>query len=146
MTTERSPADLYDVIRQEFLDNAPATWAGGVITYRAVGKVYQGEAEARDEQQRFVGGRPTRAMMRAFEDLRRFMARPGTGVWLTAQGSITPDGRLDLDFDHDSEPAWDPPVSVGHYLEEWEEFPRDRAHTPEWLRQRLDEARATYSS
>jgi hypothetical protein len=50
-------------------------------------------------------------------------------------------GRITIDFDYDNEPQFEPPISIGHYLEEWEQFPRDEAHTPAWLAERLAQAR-----
>ncbi len=140
--TRRNPDELSQVIGQEFFDQAPAEWAEGKITYRQVGRVYKGEAVALGEAGQFVGGRPTRPMLRAFEELRALTARPGKGAWFTAHCTVTPEGKVSLDLDYDTEPDWDPPVDVRHYLEDWEAYPRSAHLTPAWLAERLEQARA----
>ena len=77
----------------------------------------------------------------ALDQLHDLFAQPGTGAWFTATASLDREGRISFDFDYDSEPQFVPPISVGHYLEEWEQFPRDEARTPAWLAERLAEAR-----
>ncbi len=140
---ERDPVEMQQVIGVEFLRTAPREgWERGVITFRQVGKTYEARVEALSADGEYVGGRPTLAMTTAFRELRRAFAQPGKGTWLTAVATITPDGHVSIDLDYDGEPQWRTPTALGHYLEEWEQHPRSPEHTPAWLAERLDQARA----
>lgn len=46
-----------------------------------------------------------------------------------------------IDFDHDDEPGFVPQLTAGACLGDFEHFPRDEENSPEWLRERLREAR-----
>ncbi|NCT91016.1 hypothetical protein GXB85_08660 [Cellulomonas sp. APG4] len=142
-----NPVDLQQTIGREFLSTVPRSgWVTGVVTYRQVGNAFQAEASATDEAGQHVGGSTTMPMIRAFRGLRAALAQPGKGAWFTAVLTLTPEGRMSFDFDYDSEPAWQPSKAVGHYLEEWEEFPRAPEHTPAWLAERLEQARTERGS
>lgn len=144
---DRDPIELQQVIGREFLRTVPEDgWVRGVITFRQVGKTYEACAEALDSEGRYVGGKPTMTMTTAFRELRRAFAQPGKGAWFTATYSITPDHRISIDFDYDHEPRWASPTALGHHLEEWEQFPRTPEHTPAWLAERLEQARALRGS
>ena len=135
--------ELQQTIGMEFFKTAPPNgWTTGVVTSRGVGKTSESRVEARDAAGVYVGGRPTPAMARAFENLRRAYAHPDRGTWFTAVCTITPEGRMSFDFDYDNEPQWRTPTYVGHYLEEWDQYPRSPEFTPAWLADRLAEARA----
>ena len=135
--------ELQQTIGQEFFKHVPRDgWAVGKIVYAEVGKTAEGEAAAEDADGHYVGGRPTPAMTRAFRELRRAYAHPEKGTWFTAVCTITPEGKMSFDFDYDNEPAWTTPTYVGHYLEEWEQYPRSPQYTPAWLAERLAQARA----
>lgn len=69
--------------------------------------------------------------------LRAAMYRPGYGTWFSAVVTVTAAGKLDASYNYDDEPAWFYPVDPGSYAADMREFPRDDAHIPEWLRQRL---------
>lgn len=73
----------------------------------------------------------TMAYMR---ELRSAMYTPGKGTFFTAYFDITAaDGAVQTRFEYDEEPDfW-----VGYYswARDFEAFPRDAQHTPEWLRQ-----------
>ncbi len=141
--TQRDPVELQQVIGMEFMNSAPRDgWTTGVVTYRQVGNAFQAEATAMDPTGQHIGGSTTTPMVMAFRDLRGAFARPDTGTWFTAVLTITPAGEMSFDFDYDTEPAWHAPKSVGHYLEEWGQYPRSPEHTPAWLAERLDQARA----
>ena len=141
--SEPDPIELQQTIGREFFKTAPRDgWVKGVINYREVGKTYEAKAAARDDAGAYVGGRTTMTMMDAFGDLRRAYAHPDRGTWFTAVCTITPEGRMSFDFDYDNEPQWRTPTYVGHYLEEWEQYPRSPEFTPSWLAERLAEARA----
>ena len=88
---------------------------------------------------------PPRQISKLVMKLRRVMYRDGTGTWLSAEWKITNHGdsiSSRADFDYDSEPEWFEPIEPTHYALDLEDFPRDEANIPTWLRDRVDAARA----
>ena len=65
------------------------------------------------------------------------MYRPGTGTWFTFTLTITQEGAVDAQFNYEVEPEWSPPVEPVLYVEDMERFPRDAAHIPAWLEEKL---------
>jgi hypothetical protein len=129
-------------VGQEFLRAAPPGWATGAIVYRRVGKTAESQATAQAADGTPLNVYLGRPATRILKELRRTMARSGKGTWFTALVRLSVDGRMTWDFDHDHEPAWFTPTSPLHYLQEQQEFPRDDEHTPPWMRERLEQARA----
>lgn len=81
------------------------------------------------------------ATMTALRELRAAMHEPGKGTFYTASFVLTAaDGSVETRFDYDGEPDWE--MSPGQYAVDLEAFPRDEAHRPDWLRERLAEAEA----
>lgn len=142
--SERNSEELIDEIGLAFLKSVPQGWGSAELRMRQVGKAGEFTSVATMEdgsEVRFV--MPMAALM-ALSDMREVMARPGTGAWFTAVIRIGAPSKMDFDFDFDfdNEPERTTPTSVGHYLEEWEKHPRAPEHTPEWLVDRLAQARA----
>jgi hypothetical protein len=141
MTTQ-TPEALYAQIGAALLAAAPADWQELHVTYAEASTVPEARAWAvrTDGSQlglRGVGG----AVMNTFEQLRQLCYRPGRGTWFSARAAITGPGReVRVDLDYDSEPQWRSPVVPKTYAEDLELFPRDAAHQPAWLQQRLGEA------
>ena len=140
-----APHDLLQVIGREFVDKAPPGWAEGTITFCRVGNTSQMQAIAYDGHHNVVGGRTTRTMSRAFNDLRRVFTQPGKGAFLTARYTLkASDGSITVDYDYDSEPAFDAPIDPGHYVEELQQNPRSPEHIPAWWQERIIEARRAH--
>ncbi|MBO3723619.1 hypothetical protein J5X07_00990 [Actinomyces bowdenii] len=79
------------------------------------------------------GGVPREIVDRAIE-LRRAMARPGSGAWTTAFLSMsTRDYEMISDFAYDRRPYLLPPCTGEDCAEERRLFPREEASTPEWM-------------
>ncbi|MGO2660662.1 hypothetical protein [Mycetocola reblochoni] len=72
--------------------------------------------------------------------LRELMFEPGKGTWFSAVVTVTAEGRASVSYNYDDEPQLSVPFDPVAYKIDFEKFPRDEAHTPEWLRQRLAEA------
>ncbi|PRX46538.1 hypothetical protein B0I33_107115 [Prauserella shujinwangii] len=70
-------------------------------------------------------------------DLRHRMYEPGRGTWLSLRLVIDPPGSYVVDFNFDLDPRWDPPVPDVVFQRDFEAYPRDPAHVPGWLRERL---------
>lgn len=66
----------------------------------------------------------------------------GTGTWLTMTVSVHETMKYSADYNYDSEPDSALEVSALAYLQEMERFPRSQEHVPEWMRHKLEEARA----
>ncbi len=77
--------------------------------------------------------------MRAFDKLRTAMYEPGRGAWFTAMIVIDRAGGYQIDFDYDTEPDFNPQLTAGAYALDLQYYPRDRAHTPMWLQDKLDQ-------
>jgi hypothetical protein len=87
---------------------------------------------------------PPRQISKLLMKLRTVMYRDGAGTWLSAEWKIINHGdsiSSRADFDYDSEPDWFEPIEPAHYALDLEDFPRDRANIPEWLQDRINDAR-----
>jgi hypothetical protein len=137
--------DDFTALTQEigtaFLDEAPSGWVAGELLYQEVGSTAELDATARLADGTVQPLAISYTAMDAFNRMRALMAQPGKGAWFTATCRIEAPSRITFDYDYDHEPTWESPTSVGHYLEEWEAYPRDAEHTPAWLTERLAEAR-----
>jgi hypothetical protein len=76
---------------------------------------------------------------KALDDLHWACYTPGTGSWFTATVTVYRDGRVETDFDYDSDPrATDPvmeiPLTPEALRREIEMFPRDEENWPEWFK------------
>lgn len=83
------------------------------------------------------------SVRKLLRELRALMYQENIGTWFTA--AITIDGSLkyETEFDYDSEPEFTPPIGPGSFAQDMKHFPRDEEHTPDWLREKLEQARAT---
>src|SRR5579859_6302452 len=82
----------------------------------------------------------------ALRKLRAASYRDGKGTWFSARIVVTPDGAATAEYNYDDEPDFGPEgVDSVAYVNDAKKFPRDEAHQPEWLRQRLAEGRARIS-
>jgi hypothetical protein len=75
-------------------------------------------------------------------ELRAVMYRPGAGTWFSTTITVTRSGQLSADFNYDSEPEWGTEPVPEAYAQDIEKFPRDESAVPDWLQQRLAEARS----
>ncbi|MET9492380.1 hypothetical protein [Nocardia sp. NPDC006630] len=78
-----------------------------------------------------------RVAWRQFDQLRSAMYQPEVGTWYTARYVIDRSGEFTIEFDYEHEPDFVPPLTAGAYALDFEHFPRDDAHTPDWLRDKL---------
>ncbi len=142
LVTQRDPGELVQAVAREFFDAAPVGWVTGRIVYRRVGKTAESQATAEGADGGLLNVELSRDARLTLKELRAAMARPHTGAWLTAIAHLSSDGRMAWEFDRDHEPEWFVRISPLHYLQEQDQFPRDDAHTPDWLRTRLAQAQA----
>lgn len=69
------------------------------------------------------------------------MYKQDTGAWFSMRYTITPPGSYGVDFGYDTEPEFTAPVPPTAFEQDLERFPRTEAHTPDWLRDKLAQAR-----
>lgn len=86
------------------------------------------------------------AVARNMQALRQGMYEDGKGSWFTARLIVEPPGRYQITYDFDSEPTFVPPLTSDAYALDFEYFPRSDENTPDWLRQKLAEARQNGTS
>lgn len=116
---------------------APDGWARLDFSFRSTYSVDTATFEMTG-----ADGRTTRlvtpmAVLCALGDLRTEMYQPGVGAWFTANLEIHPPCRYTIEFDYDSEPVFVPPLVPATFVEDLAAFPRDEAHIPGWLRERV---------
>jgi hypothetical protein len=80
------------------------------------------------------------------EDLRSVMYRENAGTWFSMKMSVTAEGSMDASFNYDDHPESGFEYAPSAYRADLEQFPRDDAHIPGWLREKLDEYAGTQSS
>lgn len=87
---------------------------------------------------------PPRGTNDLVEELRKLMYQEGVGTWFSATWTVEKggDGNIDADvqFNYDSEPAWDDDIQPGLYGMDLEDFPRSEENIPDWLKALLSEA------
>lgn len=84
---------------------------------------------------------PPEGLVPAFAELRQVVHTPGRGTWFSARCVINAPTRIDISYNMDHDPLWNPPIPAAHFAEDLEVFPRDEVYVPDWLREKLAEAR-----
>lgn len=137
--------DAVQEVAQAAVAAASPGWERLDLEFLKAGKVTEMRAfEVRGGEPRRT--RFPRAALSAMDRMRAEMARPNSGTWFTARLSVAADGRITQDFNYDDEPQWSRSVVVPeNYRIDLDAFPRDAAHTPGWLQERLSEAGGSVS-
>lgn len=71
--------------------------------------------------------------------LRQTMYRAGRGTWFSARWLLEPPGRMNLTYNLDWDPLWEPRLPASSWRADLDAFPRDDEHMPDWLRVKLAE-------
>lgn len=79
---------------------------------------------------------PYRAV-RLLPDLRAGMFEPGQGTWFSMRYVVEQSGKYHTSFDYDGEPEFDFSLADASYAADLARFPRDEAHLPGWLKEKL---------
>jgi hypothetical protein len=74
---------------------------------------------------------------RLLPDLRTAMFQPGQGTWFCMRFVVEQSGQHHVSFDYDGEPEFDFTLVDSNYAIDLARFPRDEAHTPAWLKEKL---------
>ncbi|WP_415855459.1 hypothetical protein [Sinomonas sp. G460-2] len=77
--------------------------------------------------------------------LREVMYRDGSGTWFSIAVTVTADRGMSAKFNYDDEPDFRQTLDPVAYVNDAKKFPRDEAHQPEWLKQRLAEGRSRFT-
>jgi hypothetical protein len=132
---------IYESVGMALLEVAPVDWTQIDFTLSALAGIMSPGCTVRREGGAIEDIDPPDEAWQLLTELRDEMYQPGKGAWFTAKYTITRPGRFNVDFDYESEPDFDVPPSALSYLYDFEHFPRDTANTPDWLREKLEEAR-----
>lgn len=140
-----SPEEQEDVIRSVgaiLLAEAPESWQELRVSFRSTIGVDTATFEVVMADGQITKLHPPDSAMEKMTELRTGMYQEGKGSWFTATYVIKPPGRYNVDFDYDSQPNFFPPLNAGLYSLDFDYFPRSPENTPDWLKQKLEEAAA----
>ncbi|WP_344590054.1 TNT domain-containing protein [Actinomadura vinacea] len=71
-------------------------------------------------------------------ELRRAHYLPEQGTWFSVRFMLQPGAPIRPLYNYDFDPNWDPPIPLECWQRDQIVMPRDGAHMPGWLRDRLD--------
>ncbi|KFZ79700.1 hypothetical protein ED92_20180 [Amycolatopsis sp. MJM2582] len=74
--------------------------------------------------------------------LREGMHEPDKGTWFSSRVIIDAPGTIYVKYNYDWDPLWNPSIATEGWARDLEAFPRDEAHIPDWLNEKLAEAGA----
>jgi hypothetical protein len=79
-------------------------------------------------------------IMETMAELRRLLYRQGEGTWFSMRLGAKPE-TYSVAYDYHHAPPWQPPLDPEMYLRDFDAFPRDLIHIPDWLLAELRRAR-----
>ncbi|MFF2552663.1 hypothetical protein ACFVUS_16775 [Nocardia sp. NPDC058058] len=126
-------AETQQAIGRELVAAAPRDWNRLWYEFRATIQIDADMFESIS-----AAGNATRLsapllIMELFAELRSATYQPGKGTWFTVRCSIDRSHAWTMDFDYEGEPAFNPQLTPDAFALDLEYFPRDTAHTPQWL-------------
>lgn len=83
---------------------------------------------------------PPEGLDAAFQEMRQVLYQPGRGAWFSARCVVNAPVRIDITYNFDHDPLFDPPALAADFARDLQVFPRDEVYTPDWLRAKLVEA------
>lgn len=128
-------------IGQILLEFTPARWKTINCTVALVGNLGQSwkVATLQDGEEQFFD--TPLELFNQFESLRSTMYQPGRGTWFSANFILTPPGSFRVEYNYDTEVEFSQPQPDNiDYREDFDIFPRDPEHIPDWLQEKLREA------
>lgn len=78
---------------------------------------------------------PTSTVL-ALGELKKEMATPEHGAWLSAMLRLTPDRKVKFSYNYDERPDWDVEPTDEAYIEDLAMYPRKPSETPIWYPRR----------
>ncbi len=135
---------LIEEIAGQLPDRVQGVWSQLWFKHRNLSKLSGGRIEFLRPDGTNGYSLPPRPVLPLLDELREVMYRPGSGTWFSAAWTLTKDDAgqvsVDVSFNFDEEPDWDPPIRAFNYAVDQEDFPRDEEHMPDWLRERIEQA------
>ena len=138
--TEAELTRLTKQVGRAMVAVAGPRWQKLRAEYRSVGRHVEVDLIVTGADGVPVSVRPPVEMVEGLRTLRGGMYRAGRGTWISAVYEIEPPGDYAVEFEPDIEPPWrrvPPPIG---FIDELRFFPREDAHIPEWLRERVQAA------
>jgi hypothetical protein len=139
---------LIDEIAIHLPDEVDGEWSTLVFNHRNLSKLSNGRIDVHRPGGFVDHALPPDEVLPLIDELRRVMYQRGKGTWFSAQWTITNTGgsgekiSASVSFNYDDEPVWRRPAHPGLYALDLEAFPRDEESIPDWLRQKVAEARS----
>ena len=137
----RVQSEILGEISQDLRGSITGSWVDATFTVLLYGGQETAQLKIVDEDNNIRFGRFQTASDLA-RSLKHVMFVEGHGSWFTMVLTIHNDGAVNADFDYETQPELDSPVmGVNPYwtAREQQDFPRDRAHQPDWYAELLDE-------
>lgn len=140
---------LIDEIAIRLRDEIGGEWSTVIVVHRNLSDRSDGRIDVYRPEGWVEYAQLPDAVFPLIDELRRVMYQPGKGVWFSARWTITKTGgdggtmSARVSFNYDDEPMWPRPAHPGSYILDLEAFPRDEASLPDWLRQKVNDARRT---
>jgi hypothetical protein len=149
MTTVATQAELQTQIARQVFERFEGTaWVRATLFFAEVGGASTSVADGRGaDGGEVVQKRGARIRWgETFSQLKRLMADPVKGAWISSEMTLTREGKFTFTFNYDRRVYWygsldtpyDPPTDqevhpgVDSWREEFENFPRDPAYLPDW--------------
>ncbi|MER7558979.1 agglutinin cell wall attachment protein [Nocardioides sp. NPDC126508] len=138
---------LFEQIAIRLPDEVDGDWTALDFNHRNLSGLSDGRIDIHRPGGYIDYALPPEAVNPLIDELRRVMYRPGRGTWFSGHWDITnSDGNgekiaASASFNRDDEPVWRRAVHPERYALDLEAFPRDAQSTPDWLRQKVAEAR-----
>lgn len=76
-------------------------------------------------------------LVKAMENLRKVMHKPGKGTWYTAHFTVMRPGKVTTNYDYDTEPNWSVKPGDATYAADLERYPRETQLIPAWMQDKL---------
>lgn len=129
---------LWSLVANLVLLNAPIDWDHVELDYRAAGD----HVELTGRVRRLSDGgyylwEPPNGIRGLMARLRAGVYRPGRGTWFGVTAHVGLDTAIDYEYGWDREPLWDRLPRASAFAADLDRFPRDAAHVPVWLAERL---------
>ncbi len=128
---------IQDVAR-DLVAEAPEGWQKIVFTYAAIVGMSTSTFTSTLDNNETKADFPPIATNTKMRKLREDMYSPESGTWFTATVTVDNTGKYHTQFDYDSEPDFNRPLTAGAYQLDFEEYPRPSDQVPSWLRDKLD--------
>lgn len=121
-------------IAQGVVNGAPLGWQRIRVLCTMVGNFGQVMVAATDADGTEKGmNRVPGDVAKALAEIRHLSAEPERGTWFTTLVTITPEGKLTVTSNVNTEPKFTKEITAEHLREEARQFPRTPEHTPQWL-------------